>query len=482
MAKLFFFESVPTQLVITFAAGYVALTSSDIQLPPDSDTTNLEHNQSTISTGTGKPSRKRARTQTTEAPVEPHRKCNRRARPRRPTHYRIVVAQVCLPSSAFTSGRQLARLLWNCIDGETIPGPAPPTVDRANTNADVRYSPRLRAEQCDVLHGDVSAGNILIMPMVHINISKKGRQKTIVVWCSVLSDWELAQKYPDVHTGGTSMMGHQLSRRATSVLRHPRRAPGTTCPSVPPKTREARSRSRMSSSHSSTPPVPRAPVPPEQPAHPGIHLHEIDAYFAASQTVDAHGRTRTVCGTLKQSVVCEEGRLAFRWPWKPVVFLLDPDPQLSSGSAPRRRGPEPEPKRPRAASFVCMRTGASPIPTAGNDNHRDSSESEEETLILAVLQMFGSPGDARTCAPPVDDVVDINKRSPELQEPSDEEKERAARLGTHQYVRDLLFSHIGGRVLWPKEDHVGDYWQLEGHEERMKRLRGGHWYGDSDNR
>lgn len=44
------------------------------------------------------------------------------------------------------------------------------------------------------------------MPIVHVSISKKGRQKTMVVWCDTLSDRELAQKsrYPDVHTGGST--------------------------------------------------------------------------------------------------------------------------------------------------------------------------------------------------------------------------------------------------------------------------------------
>ena len=120
------------------------------------------------------------------------------------------------------------------------------------------------------------------------------------------------------------------------------------------------------------------------------------------------------------------------------------------------------PKRPRAASLsiVCIRTSAGPTPTARNDadNHRDSFESEEENLMWAALQMFGS-----------DDVMNIDERSPELQEPPGEEKERVARLGTPQYVKELLFGYIVGRVLWPKEDHVGD--QLEGQEERTNSKR-----------
>ena len=65
--------------------------------------------------------------------------------------------------------------------------------------------------------------------------------------------------------------------------------------------------------------------------------------------------------------------------------------------------------------------------------------------------------------------IDERERSLEPQEPSGEEKERAARSGTHQYIKELLFDYIRGRVLWPKEDRVRD--QLETHEERMKRFR-----------
>ena len=43
-------------------------------------------------------------------------------------------------------------------------------------------------EQCDIIHRDVSVGNIMIVPTIR---TLKGQ--TIVYWVGVLCDWELAR-------------------------------------------------------------------------------------------------------------------------------------------------------------------------------------------------------------------------------------------------------------------------------------------------
>ena len=242
--------------------------------------------------------------------------------------------------------------------------------------------------------------------------------------------------------------------------------------------------------------------------YPGIF---IDQYFASSQTVDAKGTT--VCGMLKQSVVCEEGQLAFRWPWKPVFFLPDPQPEDSSSesrpaeSQTRTANPFnpsplnhlimvllshfkahyavmkynealkarelqlPEPKRIRVASESTT-TSTKAISSTSSSESDSGGEgrlpSASERRLLTMRQRFGDAQTRPMTAPrQVVDYDTINSKlrswSPEIPEPSDEEKDEAARLGTHKYVRDLLFSYIRGRVLWPKEDYVGD--QLDGHGE-----------------
>ncbi|EJF59438.1 hypothetical protein DICSQDRAFT_181948 [Dichomitus squalens LYAD-421 SS1] len=79
-------------------------------------------------------------------------------------HYRIVVAEVCLEVTSFLYGQQLARVIMHCIIGH-----------------------RQAVERCRILHRDVSAGNILILPTI-----KSGW----IYWTGILSDWELSKFLP----------------------------------------------------------------------------------------------------------------------------------------------------------------------------------------------------------------------------------------------------------------------------------------------
>ncbi|TBU58927.1 hypothetical protein BD310DRAFT_948357 [Dichomitus squalens] len=79
-------------------------------------------------------------------------------------HYRIVVAEVCLEVTSFRDGKQLARVIMFCINAH-----------------------REAVERCHILHGDVSAGNILILPTI-----KPGW----IYWTGILSDWELSKFLP----------------------------------------------------------------------------------------------------------------------------------------------------------------------------------------------------------------------------------------------------------------------------------------------
>ncbi|TBU58931.1 hypothetical protein BD310DRAFT_926116 [Dichomitus squalens] len=76
-------------------------------------------------------------------------------------HYRIVVAEVCLEATSFLYGQQLARVIMHCI-----------------------IAHQEAVEDCRILHRDVSAGNILILPTI-----KSGW----IYWTGILSDWELSK-------------------------------------------------------------------------------------------------------------------------------------------------------------------------------------------------------------------------------------------------------------------------------------------------
>ncbi|KAI0739907.1 hypothetical protein C8Q80DRAFT_1357571 [Daedaleopsis nitida] len=84
------------------------------------------------------------------------------------THYRLVVAEVCLPSTAFTSGRQWVRVVLHSI-----------------------YAHKGAYELCGIIHRDVSVGNILIYPKY---IPGSNGRKGMVFWVGMLCDWELAKK------------------------------------------------------------------------------------------------------------------------------------------------------------------------------------------------------------------------------------------------------------------------------------------------
>ncbi|KAI0628832.1 hypothetical protein C8Q77DRAFT_1161860 [Trametes polyzona] len=86
------------------------------------------------------------------------------------THYRIVVRDVCLQFSEFTSARQLATLIAECITTH-----------------------RHAFEQLRLLHRDISAGNVLILPQITMNRAQALR----VRWHAVLTDWELAKVVPE---------------------------------------------------------------------------------------------------------------------------------------------------------------------------------------------------------------------------------------------------------------------------------------------
>ncbi|KAI0808302.1 hypothetical protein C8Q74DRAFT_1363698 [Fomes fomentarius] len=81
-------------------------------------------------------------------------------------HYRIVVAEVCLPSTAFDTGGQWVNVILCCLKAH-----------------------RAAYEKCSTIHRDISVGNILILPVVYT--LKDGRK--VVFFTGVLGDWELAK-------------------------------------------------------------------------------------------------------------------------------------------------------------------------------------------------------------------------------------------------------------------------------------------------
>ncbi|OJT13253.1 hypothetical protein TRAPUB_10188 [Trametes pubescens] len=137
----------------TFAAEYISEQSQ-------SETSSAE-GASDVSTN----SKKRAREDDTEEKPEPEAS----VRPRLFIHYRIAVEEVCLKMGDFTNGKQLVRLILNCV-----------------------VTHRDAYDHFNLLHRDISTGNLLILPQV----VKMSDGSKLVGWRGLLTDWELAKYVP----------------------------------------------------------------------------------------------------------------------------------------------------------------------------------------------------------------------------------------------------------------------------------------------
>ncbi|KAI0698188.1 hypothetical protein C8T65DRAFT_742912 [Cerioporus squamosus] len=84
-------------------------------------------------------------------------------------HYRVVMQDICLGAMTFKNSKQWVGIILDCV--------------RAHAHA---------YDDCGYIHRDVSAGNILIRPIV-----RRHGNKGSVYWQGVLTDWELA-KHKDV--------------------------------------------------------------------------------------------------------------------------------------------------------------------------------------------------------------------------------------------------------------------------------------------
>ncbi|KAI0364874.1 hypothetical protein BV20DRAFT_982916 [Pilatotrama ljubarskyi] len=122
---------------------------------------------------------------------------------RRHMHYRIVVEEVAMPLSEIQCGRQLVQVVFDCL--------------LAHWDA---------TEKAQLLHRDVSGGNVLILPRLTRD-SRSG--KTWLKWRGLLADWEMSKP---IHDKEELRRPRQPPRTGTwqflsvGMLGHKPRAPG----------------------------------------------------------------------------------------------------------------------------------------------------------------------------------------------------------------------------------------------------------------
>ncbi|KAI0641680.1 hypothetical protein C8Q79DRAFT_1014107 [Trametes meyenii] len=105
---------------------------------------------------------------------------------RRHMHYRLVVEEVAMDLKAFQSGSQLLTIIYDCV------------IAHYDAMSDAK-----------IVHRDISGGNILILPkaLVHPQTGQK-----MIRWCGMLADWELSKP---VHEKSTSPHARERERTGT---------------------------------------------------------------------------------------------------------------------------------------------------------------------------------------------------------------------------------------------------------------------------
>ncbi|KAI1784468.1 hypothetical protein LXA43DRAFT_1042241, partial [Ganoderma leucocontextum] len=343
------------------------------------------------------------------------------------THYRIVVAEVCLTSTEIRSSEQLIQVIWHCMTGH-----------------------RDAAVKCGLLHRDVSTGNILIRPEVACINPETG--ESIVLWYGVLSDWEIAKALP---------------KDDSNKARQPHRTGTWYYMSV----------------YSLT--YPRLPVSIADELESFFHVliylavrllrtsslnigGFIDSYFEAFE-LDCNNRA--ICGSLKKEII-QTGSLM--WNEKPIRFLSAP-PSEDQGVQLQDDSECLSPLNDIVAKYLAYfearyavlkyesqakKGDPKPLPSLQTAIEAATSSSaaaaRAREIRLAREQAMGLHDPSESDSP--DPVPTPDSHRPK--KPPQSVYEMAGKLSDHDAVLKMLVKEARTRV-WPSDDYAGD--QLVGY-------------------
>ncbi|PIL32428.1 hypothetical protein GSI_05130 [Ganoderma sinense ZZ0214-1] len=359
------------------------------------------------------------------------------------THYRIIVAEVCLPSTDITSGEQLVQIVWNCMSG--------------HQDAVVK---------CGILHRDVSSGNILIRPELVCTDPETGNSENVVLWWGVLSDWELAKALP-------------IEGKAVIKARQPHRTGTWYYMSV----------------YSLT-----------YPGHPVCIADELESFFHvllylavrflwtnfsnAGAFVDSYfdafeldNDDRAICGLLKEKII-QSGSLM--WNKRRIHFLAEPprkDHTLQQQDASDSDSEQLSPldgvlvkllayfkARYAVLDYERQAFEGQPRPLPSLESMIEAATPSSSSAVAAARtkQLRRTQYKAKGLARP--SMTDANPASSApgeltvLEKPSQAVYDMAAKLASHDAILDMLAREIDARI-WPTADFAGD--RLEGYVPRQ---------------
>ena len=118
-------------------------------------------------------------------------------------HYRIVVEEVCMPLKDFQYGRQLLLVVLDCLRGEFT---SCLILSPANVSFLAHHQAATKPTT-QLLHRDISGGNILIYPRVRRDRNGRNPQ---MVWSGLLSDWELAKPIDTVEAASKATQEERM--------------------------------------------------------------------------------------------------------------------------------------------------------------------------------------------------------------------------------------------------------------------------------
>ncbi|KAI0765464.1 hypothetical protein C8Q74DRAFT_1336563 [Fomes fomentarius] len=344
-------------------------------------------------------------------------------------HYRLVVEEVCLPSTKFESAWELTSIIYTCIQAHSA-----------------AYT------LCGIIHRDVSAGNILILPKV-----VEDSDRYYITRVGILSDWELSKEVGITH----DMQPHRTGTwqfMACRCIRDPCAIVG---------------------------------VPEEIESFLYVHLYHATRFLPTSiarpiscfMTDFFHGYVDTGCPPSKDASV-SQGRLTydgrrvqlhyrdvngqiFTHPCNALIdeIFIHLKARYDMLGLLEAQTVKPTRKPPKATQedLKALQFRASRVRAAAAALNRQPARVTQPEIAPPPAPVPHNPEVPAQVAPAVAGDARSGSNAPAVDPVPSEMRCRAEKLDTHDWVLSVFDDALYGRAaLWPKQDKIED--QLAHHK------------------